>query len=190
MDEQTKFKTTYNFKLREQLIWFLLAMLDASICFVCPVHQTPMEYKVRFWGSLALGHLLPTSLLQTESQKGTRSLSWFRDVAIPMCCRGQSASRLYGLCELWTPFFVLSVLRLYHAYIHVKESWSFILSVPFNHEAEAWRSVSWTDVGVRSKISQDDMTARPVEQWQSYPFVRSTLDRCRNWRVQTSIHKF
>ena len=58
------------------------------------------------------------------------------DVAIPMCCRGQSASRLCGLCELWPPFFVLSVLRLYLAYIHVKESWSFILSVPFNHEAE------------------------------------------------------
>jgi len=140
---------------------------------------------LRFTGSRrASSHVA----LQTESQKGTRSLSWFRDVAIPMCCRGQSASRLCGLCELWTPFFVLSVLRLYHAYIHVKESWSFILSVPFNHEAEAWRSVSWTDV--RSKISQDDMPARPVEQWQSYPFVRSTLDRCRNWRVQTSIHKF
>ena len=45
-------------------------------------------------------------------------------------------------------------------------------------------------IDVRSKISQDDMPARPVEQWQSYPFVRSTLDRWRNWRVQTSIHKF
>jgi hypothetical protein len=37
---------------------------------------------------------------------------------------------------VWTPFFVLSVLRLYRAYIHVKESWSFILPVPFNHEAD------------------------------------------------------
>ena len=156
-------------------------MLDGSICFVCPVHQTPMEYKVRFWGShVAFADRITeryavSVLIQRRrypyvlSRPERESAVWAVWTLNPLLC----FERIAALPCIYPRERILKLhfVSTYHLITRLKIS-------------------IMNRCTVRSKISQDDMTARPVEQWQSYPFVRSTLVRCRNWRVQTSIHKF
>jgi len=124
MDEQTKFKTTYNFKLREQLIWFLLAMLDASICFVCPVHQTPMEYKVRFWGS----HVAFADRITERYAETSLSLCVVEArarVGCMGCVNSEPPSLFWAYCGFTMHISTWKNLEA-----------SFCQYVPFNHEAE------------------------------------------------------